>query len=118
MEAKVASRVTALALCAASALGCASAAVPTERLASAKAGVRSAQELGAKNVPQAALHLKLAEEQIQRANKLIEDGESERAEALLQRAAADADVAVALAREKRVRDTAEASAKLNAEKNP
>jgi hypothetical protein len=108
-----------LALCAASALGCASSPEPTERLASAKAGVRSARELGASSVPEAALHMRLAEEQIQRANKLIDEGENDRANAVLQRAAADAEVALALTREKRVRDYAVSSAKQQADKeNP
>lgn len=109
MRSRVASRVIAatLALGLASAVGCASTPAPTtERLASAKAAVRSARELGASSVPAAALHVKLAEEQIQRANKLVKDGENERAEALLQRAAADAEVAVALTREERVRNAA------------
>ena len=121
MKARIANRVIAslLALCGASALGCASAPPPTERLATAKAGVRSAHELGAGNVPQAALHVKLAEEEIQLANKLVADGENERAEAVLQRAAADAEVAVALAHEKRLRDTSDANAKIEADKqNP
>ncbi len=121
MKARVASRVIAssLVLCTATALSCASAPPPTDRMATAKGGVRSARELGATNVPQAALHVKLAEEQIQLANKLIADGDNERAEAVLQRAAADAEVAVALTHEKRARDTADASAKAQADKqNP
>lgn len=108
MRARVTSRViaAALALGSAVALGCASTPAPNERMASAKAGVRSARELGASNVPAAALHVKLAEEQIQRANKLVDEGENERANALLQRAAADAELAVALTREARVRNAA------------
>lgn len=121
MKARVASLVIAssLTLCAASALGCASGPAPTDRLATAKGGVRSARELGAASVPEAALHVKLAEEQIQLANRLIADGENERADAALQRASADAEVAVALAHEKRVRDGADANAKAQADKqNP
>ena len=37
---------------------------PTDRLASTDAAIRSARELGAQSDPQAALHLKLADEQI------------------------------------------------------
>ena len=116
MKARVTSLVIASSLCAASAISCASTPAPTERLATAKAGVRSAHELGASSVPEAALHVKLAEEQIQKANKMLADGENERAEALLQRAAADADLAVALAREKRVRDAADPNVKVQAAK--
>lgn len=81
------------------ALACAGAPQPTERLAGAHAAVRAAKEVGADNVPQAQLHTKLAEEQVVQANKLIEDGENERAEMVLRRATADAELAVALARE-------------------
>ena len=118
MHARVASPVIALSLmfCAASVLGCASAPQPTERLASAKAGVRSAKELGASNVPKAALHVRLAEEQIDRANKLIKEDDNERADALLQRAAADANLAVALTHEARALNSAQAD--LQPEKNP
>jgi len=81
------------------ALACAGAPQPTERLAGAQAAVRAAKEVGADNVPQAQLHTKLAEEQVIQANKLIEEGENERAEMVLRRATADAELAVALARE-------------------
>lgn len=94
------------------ALACAGAPQPTERLASAQAAVRAAKEVGADNVPQAQLHTKLAEEQVIQANKLIEDGENERAEMVLRRASADAELAVALAREaesKRQADAAEST---------
>ena len=109
MNARLASPVMALSLvfCAVGVVGCASAPEPTERLASAKAGVRSAQELGASEVPNAALHVKLAEEQIERANKFMKDGENERAEALLQRATADANLAIALTHEARALNAAE-----------
>lgn len=81
------------------ALACAGAPQPTERLASAQAAVRAAKEVGADNVPQAQLHTKLAEEQVIQANKLIEEGENERADMVLRRATADAELAVALARQ-------------------
>jgi len=118
MRARVTSGVIALAFCSASALGCASSPAPTtDRMASATSAVRSARELGASSVPDAALHVKLAEEQIQKANKLVEEGENERADVLLQRAAADAEVAVALTREKRVRDGASSNAKQQVDKD-
>jgi 5'-3' exonuclease len=80
-------------------VACASSPQPTERLASAQAAVRAAKEVGAKEVPQAQLHTQLAEEQVVQANKLIKDGDNERAEMILRRATADAELAVALARE-------------------
>lgn len=81
------------------AVACASGPEPTERLASAQASIRAAKEVGAANVPQAQLHAQLAEEQVTQASKLMEDGENERAEFLLRRASADAELALALARE-------------------
>jgi hypothetical protein len=63
------------------------------------AAVRGAEEAGASSVPRAALHLKLAEEQIAHARTLMENGENERADAMTIRAYNDAELAVALARE-------------------
>jgi uncharacterized protein (DUF1501 family) len=89
------------------AFGCASAPAPTEQMTSAKAAVRSAEELGASGVPAADLHVKLAQEQIAHASKLMEDGENERAKLMLQRAAADAELALALAKEAAARNAAQ-----------
>jgi hypothetical protein len=80
-------------------MGCASAPAPTEQLASAEASVRAAHELGADSVPRAQLHLKLAQEQVTQARKLAQDGEQERANLVLTRARADAELALALTRE-------------------
>lgn len=80
-------------------LGCASAPPPTEQLASAEASMRAARELGAQEVPRAQLHLRLAQEQVTQARKLAEDGENERAASLLDRARADAELALALSKE-------------------
>jgi hypothetical protein len=70
----------------------------------------AAQELGASSVPQAAFHLQLAREQSKRAGKLIKAGDSddrEQAEWLLMRAQADAELALALAREDTDRSAAQ-----------
>lgn len=72
------------------------------RTESSGAAIRAAQEVGASKVPQAALHLQLAREQAERARELGASGDSEdraRAESLLMRAQADAELALALARE-------------------
>jgi len=90
-------------------LGCGGAAVPTEKLTAAEASMRAAQEVGANSVPQAELHLKLAEEQVQLARKLSADGDNERAGAVLLRAKADADLALALARDAQAEKTLEAA---------
>ena len=89
------------------ALACAGAPEPTERLASAQASLRAANEVGAKDVPQAQLHAQLAQEQVDQANKLIKEGDNERAEMVLRRAQADAELAVALAREAKTQKRAE-----------
>jgi pyridoxal biosynthesis lyase PdxS len=86
-----------IALCAAA--GCAGHPAPTEQVASSLAAVRGAEEAGAKDVPEAALHVKLAEEQIEQAKKLMADDKNLQAEDRALRAGNDAELAVAIARE-------------------
>jgi len=76
---------------------------PTQRMADAQSAERSAKELGATDEPVAKLSLKLAQEQIAMAAKAMTDGDNQRADALLIRAKADAELAVAQAREKNAR---------------
>jgi hypothetical protein len=71
---------------------------PNDRLMASVAASRSAREIGAPNSPQAALHLKLAEEQIASAKALLESGDNRRASFVLLRARADAELALALAK--------------------
>lgn len=80
---------------------------PSDRLASAEAAARSARELGADREPKAQLHLKLADEQIEQAKKLMADGDNRRADLILQRANSDAELAVMLAKEHNARAEAE-----------
>jgi hypothetical protein len=80
---------------------------PSDRLASAEAAARSARELGADREPKAQLHLKLADEQIEQAKKLMADGDNRRADLILQRANSDAELAVMLAKEFNARAEAE-----------
>jgi hypothetical protein len=90
---------------AASALACGGAAVPQETLTAAQASVKGAEVGGANEDPKAQLHLKLANEQIEKAKKLIEDDENEEAARVIERAQADADLALALAQQaKSLRD--------------
>lgn len=88
-------------------VGCASQPAPRAEVASALAAVRGAEEAGALQHPQAALHVKLAEEQLRRAEQLMEDDKNARAQDLAVRAYQDAELAIALARE------AEAESQLN-----
>jgi len=79
-------------------VGCGSSAVPLDRLTDAKATVRAAQEAGAQGTPQAALHLKMANDELASAQKAMDDNDNDRARLLLNQAQADADLSLALAR--------------------
>jgi hypothetical protein len=72
---------------------------PRDQLTASESALRAAEVAGAQNSPQSALHLKRAREQIESGRALIADGENERAEWVLRRARADADLALALATE-------------------
>ncbi len=72
--------------------------VPTERLSSAEGASRTAHELNAEGDPQAALHLKLANEQIEKAKAAMKNDDNKAADLLLQRASADAELSVQLAK--------------------
>jgi hypothetical protein len=85
---------------------CASHPPPSSHLASAIAAARGAQEAGAQQVPKAALHLKLAEEQIAQARQMMEEGDNQRADYMTLRAYNDAELALALAREQAARQRA------------
>jgi hypothetical protein len=76
---------------------------PTQRLADAQATERSAAEVGANNAPAAQLSLKLAQDQITQAQQAMTDGDNERADALLIRAKADGELALAQTRESTAR---------------
>ena len=76
---------------------------PTQRMADAESAERSARELGANDEPVAKLSLQLAREQISQARAAMTDGENQRADSLLIRAKADAELAVAQARARSAR---------------
>lgn len=77
---------------------CASHPQPTEHLAASIAAVRGAETAGAAQVPRAALHLKLAEEQNAQAREMVGHN-NERADSMAIRAYNDAELALALTRE-------------------
>lgn len=91
---------------------CASYPAPNEHLASSIAAARGAQEAGAAQVPEAALQLRLAEEQIQAARQAMAQGNNERADYLTLRAYNDATLAVAITREEEARRRAQQSAEI------
>jgi len=72
---------------------------PTQRMADAESAERSAREVGADAQPVAKLEVKLANEQIAQAKALVAAGENRRADFVLRRARADAELALDLARE-------------------
>jgi hypothetical protein len=90
--------------------GCASGRPPTERMESSAASIRGAEEAGAEDVPRAALHLQLANEQSAKAKTLIAAGGKDNMRAaanLLMRASADGELAIALADDDKDRLAAE-----------
>ncbi len=87
-------------------VGCSSVPLRTEASTSA---ISAAEAVGAAAVPQAALHLQLAREQLDLARALAARGKQELAELMLNRVVADAQLAVLLASEKTVRQEAEAA---------
>jgi hypothetical protein len=80
--------------------GCGGAPPPVDQLATTQAAIRAAQEAGAAEDPQGKLHLKLAQEQVDKGKAFMDDDENERAALLLQRAEADAQLAHALAKKR------------------
>jgi hypothetical protein len=92
-------RISLLSLVLLISLGCGSFPPPTERLNTTQGAIRGATEVGAEQIPRAALHLKLAQEQTDKARQLMEDEDNERADQSLRRAQADAELAIAIARE-------------------
>lgn len=81
--------------CAIAAAGCAKKELTTE---STTAAQRSAEAVGAQDVPQAALALQLSNEHLEHAKQLYDDGKEDEAKSMLMRAEADAELATALAK--------------------
>lgn len=90
--------------------------IPTQRMADAQSAHRSAEELGAADLPQAKLHLKLAQDQINQANTMLKAEKNRRADFMLIRAKADAELALELAQAEVNRlEAAEAAADFEAQ---
>ncbi len=75
--------------------GCGSSPEVINKEASTSA-IRAAQEVGASEVPKASLYLQLAQEELEKAKVLAENGEKEQAESMLKCAQADAELAIVL----------------------
>jgi hypothetical protein len=79
-------------------------------MATSLENIRAAEEVGATHVPQAKLHLQLAQEQSTHAKALLVKDEKEKAGFMLMRAEADGELALAFARENIARDEANKAA--------
>ena len=79
--------------------GCASSPPPTVELARAQSAVRVADELGAEDSPQAALHVQMARDYLAVAHRRMDDDDNGEAALALRRAEADAELAISLVRE-------------------
>lgn len=102
----------ALAVCSAFSLSaCGGAEMPVDDVARAKAAISAAETAGAANIPQAALHLKMARDQVSKAEGLIQEDENEDGQLVLMRATADAELALSLARKASLEAEADAAAK-------
>jgi hypothetical protein len=84
---------------------------PRDQLTAAKAAIRAAEVGGAPQVPKAALQVKHAQDQVKEGEKLMADDDNERAELVLKRAEMDAELALSLAQEEKLK--AEVSAARN-----
>ncbi len=79
------------------AVACASVPVPSDQLAAAQANIARAQQMGAAENSDAAYHLRLAEQQLDEGQKMIADDDNLEAKYVLKRAAADGELAMAIA---------------------
>jgi hypothetical protein len=86
---------------------CASTPPPATRMASAEASVQTARDLGAEQVPSAHAQLRLAASEIQKAREMSKHKDNDEADSMLQRALADADLAIALTNEDNARNQAQ-----------
>lgn len=80
-------------------VACGGGSMPPAKVADTQSSISAATAVGADNNPQAALHLKMARDQLQQARALIDDGKNSEAKLVLERANADAEVALMLTRE-------------------
>ncbi len=82
--------------------GCAATApLPPYQLDRSQPSIRGAEEIGALTVPAAALHLQLARDEMEEAQKMATAGD-QRAPLVMARAQSDAELALGLAREVKV----------------
>ncbi len=98
-----------LCLCISAALfsACGGAPPPHDQMTSAVAAAKAAEVGGASTVPEATLQLKRANEEIERAKGLMANNDNEEAAKVLEKAQVDAELALALAKEKKAQTEAQ-----------
>jgi hypothetical protein len=99
---QLATSVAALVLASA----CASSPPPNDKVAASAAAIRGAGEVGAGDVPQAALYLQMARDEFEQGRALMRHGDNHEAAQMLMRSQADGELALALARESKTRASA------------
>lgn len=80
-------------------VACGGSSLPPAKAADTQSSISAAAAVGADQNPQAALHLKMARDQLKQAQGLMEDGKDDEARLVLERATADAEVALMITRE-------------------
>jgi hypothetical protein len=96
-----------IAAAAALASACASRGELPVNYAPTQAAISAADAVGAKNEPRAALHLKMAKDQLVRAESYAREGDEHEAALMLDRARTDAEAALMITRELEARNQAE-----------
>lgn len=92
-------RFASTALLTLSIVACGGSSLPPAKAADTQSSISAAAAVGADQHPQAALHLKMARDQLRQAQGLMEDGKDDEARLVLERATADAEVALMITRE-------------------
>lgn len=80
-------------------VACGGSSLPPAKAADTQSSISAAAAVGADQNPQASLHLKMARDQLKQAQSLVEDGKDEEARLVLERATADAEVALMITRQ-------------------
>ena len=88
-------------------LGACATTIPAQSFEAPAAAIRAAEETGAARVPEAALRLQLAKEQLERARTMTSSTQQASAERMLMRSQADAELALALTRSTAARAAAQ-----------
>ena len=80
-------------------VACGGSSLPPSKVADTQSSISAAAAVGAEQNPQAALHLKMARDQLKQGQALIDDDKDEEARLVLERADADAQLALMITRE-------------------